>query len=75
MALKDYYESLSPNSPRKEIRDRILKECGITEMTLYRWISGDVIPEKLKQEKVAEITGVPVDDLFTKKNADETRDI
>lgn len=73
MALKEYYESLPIDSPRIEIRDRIVNECGITKPTLYRWISGDVIPDKLKQEKVASIMGVPVDVLFPNKNDDETR--
>jgi len=36
----------------------------VAPMTVYRWLAGEIVPEKLKREKVAEITGQPVDELF-----------
>lgn len=65
MDLKEFYNDLqSQPTPQKEFRDKIASACGVTEMTVYRWLSGEIIPEKLKREKVAEITSIPVDDLF-----------
>jgi len=65
MDLREFYNELQTQpTPQKEFRDRIASACGVTEMTVYRWLSGDIIPEKLKREKIAEITGLSVDDLF-----------
>ncbi len=65
MALKEYYEKLAEKStPKKEFREKIAAECGVTEMTVFRWLSGEVVPDKLKREKIAEVTGNSVEDLF-----------
>lgn len=64
MALKDYYQSLEVNSPRSKFRKRIISECGVARMTVNRWFSGEIIPEKLKREKIAEVAGVPIEELF-----------
>lgn len=65
MALKEYYQDLGKqSSPQQEFRKKVARECGVTELTVYRWLSGEMIPHKLKQEKIAELTGVPVDELF-----------
>lgn len=65
MALKEYYESLPERvTPKKEFRDKIAKECGVTEMTVFRWLKGEVVPDKLKREKLAELTGESIDALF-----------
>lgn len=76
MALKDYYEKLGQRStPRKEFRSRVATECGVAEMTVFRWISGEVIPDKLKQEKIAEIAGVPSDLLFPQQKEVENETV
>ncbi|MCL6101010.1 MAG: helix-turn-helix domain-containing protein [Bacteroidetes bacterium] len=65
MNLKEFYTELQNQpTPQKEFREKIANKCGVTEMTVYRWLSGEIIPEKLKREKIAEITGLSVDDLF-----------
>lgn len=65
MALQDYYKELGRRfTPQKEFRDKIAGACGVSEMTVFRWLSGDIIPEKLKREKIAEVTGLSVDELF-----------
>lgn len=65
MKLNDYYKQLKGQPPpQKEFREKIAKECGVSDMTVYRWLSGEIVPEKLKREKIAEITGLPVDELF-----------
>lgn len=66
MALKDYYDGLADRTipPKKEFREKIASACGVTEMTVFRWLSGEVIPDKLKREKIAEIARIPVEILF-----------
>lgn len=66
MALKDYYNSLADRTipPKKEFREKIASACGVTEMTVFRWLSGEVVPDKLKREKIAEIANIPVQQLF-----------
>lgn len=72
MNLKEFYSDLQNQpTPQKEFRDKIASACGVTEMTVYRWLSGEIIPEKLKREKIAELTGLPVDELFTIPNLAE----
>lgn len=67
MALKDYYQDLENSSPRNLFRQRLIAECGVNVTTVFRWINGEVIPDKLKQEKISELTGIPVDELFPKE--------
>jgi transcriptional regulator with XRE-family HTH domain len=65
MTLKEYYDKVgeSPN-PKQGFRMKVSEACDVTEMTVYRWLSGEIIPEKLKREKLSEITGLPVEQLF-----------
>ena len=44
-------------------KERIIKECGISEKTFYRWLAGDSIP-KLAKEKIAIIMGCHIFDLW-----------
>lgn len=66
MDFKEFYNELQSTqpTPQKEFRNKIAFECDVTEMTVYRWLSGEIVPDKLKREKVAEITGLSVDELF-----------
>ena len=65
MKLNDYYKQLRDQpAPQREFREKIAAACGVSEMTVYRWLSGEIVPEKLKREKIAEITGLPVEELF-----------
>jgi hypothetical protein len=65
MTLKEYYEKKigEKPTPKQEFRAIIAESCAVTEQTVFRWLSGDV-PDKLKREKLAEITGIPVNELF-----------
>ena len=67
MTLKDYYVRLG--QPQRELRERIVKECGVSLATVYRWLSGDKTPLKLQREKIAEIIGVTVNDIDYKEVA------
>lgn len=65
MTLKEFYQNLPErNAPKADFRRLLASECGVAPMTVYRWLAGEIVPEKLKREKVAEITGQPVDELF-----------
>lgn len=65
MELKEYYENLGERStPKKQFRILLATECGVAEMTVFRWLSGEVVPGKLKREKVAELTNLSVEELF-----------
>jgi hypothetical protein len=65
MTLKDYYDSLDETSPRVKFRDAIVKSCGVTIDTFYKWLNGGTkdVP-KLAKEKISEISGIQVNDLF-----------
>ncbi len=65
MTLKDYYESLDDNSPRGNLKDKIISECGISPATFYNWVNGNTsdIPKTAK-ERISEITGIKVNELF-----------
>lgn len=61
----NYYKNLERTAtPKQEFREMIAEACGVAPSTVNRWISGEVIPEKLKREKVSEILSIPVDELF-----------
>lgn len=70
MALKEYYQELSQMpTPQQELRERLARECLVSEKTVYTWLSGKATPHKGKQAKIAEVIGLPIDELFptTKK--------
>ena len=62
MALKDYYKSLRDSASLfvKEIAEN----CGVSERTVYNWINGEIIPDKLVREKIATIIEIPEEILF-----------
>jgi len=80
MTLKEYYKDLGKKStPQKEFRELIARECGVSVMTVFRWLSDDpkvkIVPEKLKREKLAELTGLTIEELFPNFNEDGTEAI
>ncbi|MCD7973407.1 MAG: helix-turn-helix domain-containing protein [Candidatus Azobacteroides sp.] len=62
--LKSYLESIDFPNPKYEMIKKIAQQCGVRKGSVYRWISGKVVPDKLKQEKISELTGIPVENLF-----------
>lgn len=72
MTLKEYYQALEhrPMTPKQQLRKRLMDAFGVTEMTISRWVGGD-IPPKDKWDKISEITGIPVEELFAYVNAEE----
>lgn len=71
MALMDYYNKLSDVSPKAAFRRRVMNECDVDRTTVHRWFSDDIIPDKLKREKIAEIAGVKVEELFPTSTSNE----
>ena len=67
MALKDYIMSISDKrtTERTLMLNRIAEECGVNLSTVYKWIYGQAKPDKLKKQKIAEITGISVEKLFS----------
>ncbi|MBA7533635.1 hypothetical protein ES705_25876 [subsurface metagenome] len=65
LTFKKYYEKLGEENPQVKLRERIIKECGITRATFYKWLNGETnnVP-KLAMEKISELTGVTVEYLF-----------
>jgi hypothetical protein len=53
-----------PASQTREIRDRIIQECGISRPTFYRWRGQYEPVKKLAQEKIREIAGQDLDFTF-----------
>ena len=41
-----------------------MEACGVSQATVYRWISSEITPDKLQQEAIARITGKTVVELF-----------
>lgn len=67
MDIKEYFDNLDKKavSPRTEFVEQIMKACHVeSRSTVYRWLNGSVRPGRLEQEKISEITGIPVKDLF-----------
>ena len=66
MALKDYITGLSTETTteRKIMIRKISESCGVSINAVYRWINGSSKPDKLKMQRLSEITGIPAEKLF-----------
>ncbi len=62
MVFSDYMKSL-PNT-RTETIKLVAKECRVSEVSVYRWINGEVTPEPLKRKVIADTLGIPENELF-----------
>ena len=73
MSLEKYFESLKPDkiNPRADFITKVCQECGVHQVTVYRWINGKVKPSKSNREVIAKITKKSVKSLFPKTNANE----
>jgi transcriptional regulator with XRE-family HTH domain len=65
MALKEYYDGLKTKpAPADDFRKKIADACGVSEKSVYRWLSGEIIPDKLKRKAIASVAGVGEEELF-----------
>lgn len=55
MDFGSYVKSL-PNE-RQEIIAQLASQCRVTKITVYRWISGEFIPDALKRKVIADFLG------------------
>jgi len=64
MNFYEYCESLKSQDPHAEFKKLIMKECDITAATFQNWKSGKTTPGKLQKEKIAQLIGIPVNELI-----------
>ena len=65
MALKEYYDGLKTKPGRAyDFRMEIADACGVSEKSVYRWLSGEIIPDKLKRQAIASVAGMGEEELF-----------
>lgn len=63
--LREYYDKLPIIDRKKEFVERVVKETGKNETTIYRWINGEFQPaSKLERELIARITRISERKLF-----------
>ena len=60
---REYYDSLSVGK-RAMLRDKIIRECGISPFTFYPKMSGRRSWGKLERRMIAELLKKPVTHLF-----------
>ena len=53
---------------KKEAIEKLSKECCVTTTTVYRWISGEIIPDALKRKTIAGVLNIDEKELFPKLN-------
>lgn len=65
MTLKDYFDQIEAR--KKNLIKRISDETMTSTSTVYRWISGEIVPPPIKQRIISEIIGLPESELFPEK--------
>ena len=68
MKLKLIYKNILNKKIRAAIRTQLADVFGISQPTVYSWLSGRVIPPARYQSKIAEIMGAEVSELFPNKD-------
>ncbi len=61
MVFNEYINSL-PNIKAEKIK-AIAENCRVTDLTVWRWITGKTQPDALKKKIIAETLGVSEDEL------------
>lgn len=66
MDIVTFYKSLKdePIFPKKEIRDKLKEATGKTDVTIYRYLNGKIIPDKPTKEAIAKALGMDVESLW-----------
>ena len=68
MNLKLKYNAILNKNRRTEIKKQFSAVFGVSEPTIYNWLSGRSIPPKRYQSTIAEIMGTEVSELFPTEN-------
>jgi len=66
MTFNDYCNKLKNRDPHLEFKLLVMAECDVTAATFQNWKAGKTRPGKLQKEKISELTGISVNDLFPK---------
>jgi len=61
----DYINSM-PNQ-RNEVIVDLARICRVSNVTVYRWLRGDFLPDALKRKVIAEYLGISEEILFPEK--------
>lgn len=64
MVFSEYLQSLS--NERMDMVKKIAEKTCTSTSVVYRWMNGTVTPGPLKQKVIADIIGIPTDELFPK---------
>lgn len=62
MEFKEYVNSL-PNQ-RNEVMADLAIRCRVSNVTVYRWLRGDFIPDALKRKVIADYLGKSEKELW-----------
>lgn len=62
----DYYKSIKNIIERRDLRNKIMYECGAQLPTFYSWVRRKRFPKLVKQ-KIAEIVQKEESELFPEK--------
>lgn len=67
MVFSEYINSLPGRSnPKVEIIMKIAEACCVNRETVYRWATGEFMPDALKRRTIAELLQIPEEELFPK---------
>ena len=65
MVFSEYIDSLPGRSnPKMDVINKIAEACFVNRSTVYRWASGDFIPDALKRKAISELLRIPESELF-----------
>ncbi|SFO62432.1 transcriptional regulator [Prevotella sp. tf2-5] len=65
MVFSEYINSLPGRSnPKVEVINKIASACLVDRSTVYRWASGDMVPDALKRKTISETLRIPEEELF-----------
>lgn len=65
MVFSEYINSLPGRSnPKVDVIEKIASACFVNKSTVYRWASGEFVPDALKRRTIAQLLSIPEEELF-----------
>lgn len=70
MTLKEYVELLEIKTvaPKRDFIAMIERLTGKEDVTVYRWINEESIPNKADRNLISDVAGIPVEELWPTLN-------
>lgn len=62
-----FSERMNQPNQKRQLVKLLMEKTQTSESTVYRWISGVIVPPPIKQQIIADVLGEPVEQLFPKK--------